>query len=399
MGGAIRDALLGRPTNDFDLASNAPVDEARRLFPNSIPTGIKYGTISVRDNGSSYQLTTFRVDADYSDHRHPDNVQRTDSITEDLSRRDFTVNAIAYDPLTEQLVDPYQGQQDLAARLLRSVGDAQQRLTEDALRMLRACRFSAQLNFDLDLQLSSAIRELAPTIRKISQPRISEELSKLLLAPAVDRGIELLLTTNLAYFVFPELHKMQQLQQLQLQLLQQQLKTAPANLALRLVLIAHWANYNEVALVALCKRLQLANRHLNNAKVLLCQLNAALDLLHSSWTDAQIRKVLAVNPDGDLQLLTALLQHSNNTAPDKVAALQQDCRQQSLLLPPLRISDLTINGCFLQKRLQRPSGRWLGELLQELLDYVLQNPQHNQPEILLARSKSWLQCHGNDCSN
>src|SRR5580704_18547012 len=145
VGGCVRDALLGRRVSDWDVATDARPEEMLRVFPRAIPTGIKHGTVTVRAGSHPVEVTTLRGEGAYSDGRHPDEVQFTDDLAADLGRRDFTVNAMAYDPVSGELIDPHGGQRDLELRLLRAVGEPERRFAEDGLRVLRAARFAATL--------------------------------------------------------------------------------------------------------------------------------------------------------------------------------------------------------------------------------------------------------------
>lgn len=181
VGGCVRDLCRGVSPHDYDLTTSATPDEMKRVFSGLrvIETGIAHGTLTVLSDGAPYEVTTYRIDGDYSDGRHPDAVTFTRSLEEDLARRDFTVNAMAYSP-EEGLTDPFGGQADLAARLLRAVGEPERRFSEDALRILRALRFSSTLGFAIEPETGAALRRLAPTVSRVSPERVRDELLKLL---------------------------------------------------------------------------------------------------------------------------------------------------------------------------------------------------------------------------
>ena len=187
VGGCVRDLCRGVPPHDYDLTTSATPAEMKNVFRDFrvIETGIAHGTLTVLSDGVPYEVTTYRVDGDYSDGRHPDAVTFTRSLEEDLARRDFTVNAMAYSPASG-LVDPFGGQADLAARLLRAVGEPERRFSEDALRILRALRFSSTLGFSIEEKTAAAICRLAPTVSRVSPERIREELLKLLSGASSD---------------------------------------------------------------------------------------------------------------------------------------------------------------------------------------------------------------------
>ena len=184
VGGCVRDSLLGRTAHDWDLCTSALPQQVMELFgaEQCIPTGLQHGTVTIKYGGQLYETTTFRTEGSYTDGRHPDEVQFVPDVREDLARRDFTINAMAYNE-AEGLVDPFGGQADLQNGLLRAVGEPQQRFTEDALRILRLYRFAARIGFALDAATARAARQLAPHLDCISAERIQEELAKLLAAP------------------------------------------------------------------------------------------------------------------------------------------------------------------------------------------------------------------------
>ena len=184
VGGCVRDSLLGRTAHDWDLCTSALPQQVMELFgaAQCIPTGLQHGTVTIKYGGQLYETTTFRTEGSYTDGRHPDEVQFVPDVREDLARRDFTINAMAYNE-AEGLVDPFGGQVDLQNGLLRAVGEPQQRFTEDALRILRLYRFAARFGFALDAATARAARQLAPHLDCISVERIQEELAKLLAAP------------------------------------------------------------------------------------------------------------------------------------------------------------------------------------------------------------------------
>ena len=184
VGGCVRDSLLGRTAHDWDLCTSALPQQVMELFgaEQCIPTGLQHGTVTIKYGGQLYETTTFRTEGSYTDGRHPDEVQFVPDVREDLARRDFTINAMAYNE-AEGLVDPFGGQKDLQNGLLRAVGEPQQRFTEDALRILRLYRFAARFGFALDAATARAARQLAPHLDCISSERIQEELAKLLAAP------------------------------------------------------------------------------------------------------------------------------------------------------------------------------------------------------------------------
>ena len=181
VGGCVRDALLGREPNDWDVTTSAKPEQVKELFSHTFDTGIAHGTVSVLLGNETFEVTTYRIDGPYEDARHPSSVIFTPDLREDLRRRDFTINAMAYSDRTG-IVDLFDGRGDLERKVIRAVGKAEERFEEDALRILRAVRFAAQLNFELDPDTAAAARELAGNLSKISAERIETELEKLLIS-------------------------------------------------------------------------------------------------------------------------------------------------------------------------------------------------------------------------
>lgn len=206
VGGCVRDSLLGLNPNDWDITTSAQPEEIKQIFKHTIDTGIEHGTVTVRKNHKSYEVTTYRIDGDYTDARHPDSVTFTNELKEDLRRRDFTINAMAYND-RDGLVDIYGGREDLKNKIIRCVGEPKERFDEDALRMLRAVRFSAQLGFEIEDDTAKAIELMHENLKGISAERICTEVIKLITSdhPEIIRK---LYEFKLSDVFFPELNLM-----------------------------------------------------------------------------------------------------------------------------------------------------------------------------------------------
>ncbi len=200
VGGAVRDLLLNRPFHDIDIATSAEPLEMKQVFEKTVDVGIAHGTLLILDAGEPIEVTTFRTDGEYTDHRRPDSVQFVRSLEEDLQRRDFTVNAMALRK-DHSLVDFFEGQKDLANKVIRAVGEPAARFEEDALRMLRAVRFAAQLGFTIEEQTLEAIRQLAAQIQYVAQERVTMELDKLWTSPYVYKGLKMLKESGLSAYL------------------------------------------------------------------------------------------------------------------------------------------------------------------------------------------------------
>ena len=179
VGGCVRDAVLGRIPGDWDITTSAKPEQVKEIFGKTVDTGLQHGTVTIIKNRRGYEVTTYRIDGEYRDGRHPDSVEFTSSLLEDLKRRDFTINAMAYSHETG-IVDAFDGMGDLEKKVIRCVGCPRDRFTEDALRILRAIRFAAQLGFSIEGETYGAIREIAPNLKNVSKERIQVELTKLL---------------------------------------------------------------------------------------------------------------------------------------------------------------------------------------------------------------------------
>jgi poly(A) polymerase len=204
VGGCVRDFVLGREPKDYDIATSALPEQVEKLFPHTIPVGRQFGVVIVVKQGIQFQIATFRAEADYRDGRRPETVVFA-SAEADALRRDFTVNGLFYDPVVRQLYDWVSGQADLAAKIIRTIGAPEERFAEDHLRLLRAVRFAAQLNFAIHPETFAAIRTFAPKIQLVSAERIREELQKLFAPPHAARGLVLLRDSGLLEPVLPEL--------------------------------------------------------------------------------------------------------------------------------------------------------------------------------------------------
>ena len=216
VGGCTRDFLRGVEPKDWDIATNAKPDEIQKLFAKSIYNN-NFGTVAVMISGMEIEITTYRIDEKYTDKRHPDSVEFTDDLHKDLARRDFTINAIAYKckvqsakckakiQMKENIIDPFKGVQDLENRIIRAVGNAEERFREDALRMMRAARFATVLDFKIEEKTETAIKENSKLLRFVSKERIRDELSKIVISKNPDKGINLLKDLKLLQFIIPEL--------------------------------------------------------------------------------------------------------------------------------------------------------------------------------------------------
>ncbi len=205
VGGAVRNMVLGRSPEDWDLASDAKPEDSIGLFRHVIPTGIEHGTVTLRYKKKSYEVTTFRIDGDYSDSRRPDSVEYTGNIFEDLKRRDFTINAMAYNLRSHELLDPHFGRRDIKSKIVRTVGNPLDRFSEDGLRIIRGIRFASSLGFSIDEQTISAMKERLYYLSPVSVERIRDEFNKILLSPRPSVGLAIAGQIGALSMFLPEL--------------------------------------------------------------------------------------------------------------------------------------------------------------------------------------------------
>ena len=385
VGGCVRDSLLGRTAHDWDLCTSALPQQVMELFgaAQCIPTGLQHGTVTIKYGGQLYETTTFRTEGSYTDGRHPDEVQFVPDVREDLARRDFTINAMAYNE-AEGLVDPFGGQKDLQNGLLRAVGEPQQRFTEDALRILRLYRFAARFGFALDAATARAARQLAPHLDCISAERIQEELAKLLAAPQPGAYLE----PAVLAVVLPELTPAA------LEAAKPVVDACPAgeeNLPVR------WAALlgalGEADTRRVLKRLRCSNACIEETAVLVretagqgvCEEKAPAHApVHAG--EVAIRQLLGRYGLCTVERLCALCAalHPQNAPACTFAA--QRARQLDADGVCCRVSQLAVNGRDLMAA-GIPAGPALRRVLEALLDGVIRAEYPNEKPALLAAAQ------------
>ncbi len=418
VGGCVRDACLNKVPNDWDLTTNASPQEIKALFRRTVDTGIEHGTVTVMLKDEGYEVTTYRIDGDYSDGRHPNQVTFTASLAEDLRRRDFTINAMAYNE-REGLVDLFGGIDDLKAGMIRCVGDARERFGEDALRILRAVRFSAQLGFAIEEKTAEAAKELSSNLEKISAERIFAELMKILLSPHPDwlkKACEL----NITGVILPEFDAMMKTPQNgphhnvsvgEHTLLS--LTKVRADAVLRLAMLLHdagkafcgekdaggiWHFPDHAKLSAalsekVLKRLKSDRATMRRVK----ELVAAHSLMPKESPAAVRRMASTLGAECFSQYLEVkeadILAQKKESQEEKLRSLYavraiwaKICADQD----PLTVKDLAVTGKDLMGAGMK-SGAFLGQVLKELLELVLEDPSLNQKDILMERAAALVE--------
>lgn len=418
VGGCLRDLLLGRLPSDWDIATNLLTAEIKKLFPTVHEVGAAFGTLLIRRGESVFEVTTFRTEHGYSDGRHPDEVAYTRSLEEDLKRRDFTINAMAWDPTTEEIRDPFGGASDLAAQLIRAVGQPQERFAEDALRLMRAVRFSSQLGFAIEERTWQAITAEADGLHRISRERIRDELNKIMLSPIPSRGLRLLLDSGLLAVVLPELAACAGVTQNRFHahdVFEHCLLAADAaprgNLNVRLAALLHdiakpdtkeerdgdYTFYAHQVIGArktdrILKRLRYSNEQRHQITHLVYH---HMFFYEAHWTDSAVRRfVRTVGMDTIPDLIalriadmTGNSRKSGNTTP--LEALLDRVDDVIARDTALSVKDLVIGGHELME-IGVPEGPGIGRIQRALLEIVLDEPEANERERLLTTATEML---------
>jgi tRNA nucleotidyltransferase (CCA-adding enzyme) len=404
VGGAVRDLLLGRPHRaDFDLATPATPERVMELFPRSVPTGVEHGTVTVLVPGpiGKVEVTTFRGEGAYHDGRRPSSVTFLDDVDADLARRDFTINALAWDPVGRVFRDPFGGVADLRRRRVRAVGDPAARFAEDGLRPLRAARLASQLGFSLDPATRGAIRGALPVVSRVSVERICDELTKLLAAHHAGRGLALLSETGLLGAVLPELGELPDAEREHALAAARAARGSPA---VRLAALLHAGAASEPA-PAVARRAREALRRLRFPTAVADEVEALIrehgclrapGRAPPPGAGPEIRRLLArmgpARAGPLLELLAAdarALPAGRTRAEAAAATLRRKVRAALAARPPLSTADLRIGGREVMALLGLPPGMEVGEALRHLLDRVLDDPRRNTRRALEAELRSW----------
>lgn len=373
VGGCVRDFILHREPQDWDITTSALPEQIKALFPHTVDTGIQHGTVTVVYDKVNYEVTTYRIDGEYSDGRHPDAVSFTPNLEEDLLRRDFTMNAMAYHP-QYGLQDPYGGEQDIADKQIRGVGEPAKRFQEDGLRMLRCVRFASQLGFAVEPATYTALQENAALIEKISVERIHEELDKLWKGAYMEQ-LPLLLESGLLPYIdtlFAE-----NLMALQENVVPQ-LKQMPKETALLWTTVLQ--KHTEEQAKVFCKKLKFDNQTMKQILVFLRYLWQ--DIPQGLYTVRKQAGELGEHTMRQLLQLQAIIRKvdiTNTSTLLEQVLLQKDC----LNLKMLAVDGKMLMAAGIEK------GKVVGETLAYLLEDVLQEPSHNTVEYLMALAKQY----------
>ncbi|WP_400163753.1 CCA tRNA nucleotidyltransferase [Brevibacillus sp. TJ4] len=377
VGGCVRDWLLGRTVHDIDICTNAHPGDVISLFPDHVPTGLKHGTVSVKMDGYLFEVTTFRTEGKYEDYRRPADVQFVSDLKLDLERRDFTINAMAMDR-DRRLYDPFGGQQDAQQQLIRAVGEPGERFREDALRLLRAARFAAQLGFSIEEQTLHAMRTTAPLLAHIAVERVREELNKLLNSPTPERGCQIIQDTSLL-LALPGL---------------QQLFAVSCPQAWRLVhvgsvaqkwaLLLYAAGYTCEQARQVCLYLRMSKRETEDMALyvqMLREIGPQWDRpAPVAWGTMLLRHGLPVCQQLH-ELLRACWWQRRSECPS------EELMQTYEALPVKSGKELAINGRDLQDEIGKKAGEWVAHVLHYLLEQTALHGLPNTREALIEAAR------------
>lgn len=431
VGGAVRDMFMNKEASDWDVATNATPEQVISAFKKVIPTGIAHGTVTVHFMGEEIEVTTFRIEQGYSDGRHPDKVSYASDIEEDLSRRDFTMNAIAVSLKDGSIVDPFNGKADIKNKVIRSVGNPLERFNEDGLRPIRAIRFASQLGFEIETNTLQAIsnEKVLQKTSTISIERFRDELVKLLKSPKPSVGLKLLESTNIMKLFLPELLEGRNCIQNDVRgyhvfdVLDHNFYScdgAPVHkVNVRLAALLHdigkpaskvvrvtdegeiynffnHEKYSETIARKLLTKLRFSNNEINNV----CHL-IENHMFHyeESWSDAAVRRfVVRVKPENiedliDLRLADMYgkynmsIQIKESNACDLLIQLQDRIKKIQEENSAFTLKSLAVSGKDLME-IGIPSGRLIGKILDSLLETVLDDPKQNSKDVLLNIAKN-----------
>lgn len=427
VGGTVRDKLLGLSTQvgDLDVATDARPEQVQQIFKKVIPTGLQHGTVTVLLQNKQFEVTTFRSDGVYSDGRHPDRIQYSDTIDEDLQRRDFTVNAIALNLKTFELSDPFGGITDLERGVIRAVGDPLQRFSEDGLRPLRACRFAGKLEFTIEALTLAAIPSTLEVFRKVAMERVRDELFKLMDARTPSIGFEAMRESGLLQEILPELLEGYQVEQNEYHKYDvyyhnlYACDAAPVGEPLvRFAALLHdigkvraaryarerennpeinvFYNHDMIGAKMTNKILQRLKFSNHDRQHIVHLIKYHMFHYTNDWSDGAVRRLMrnvGVDNLPDLFNLRKADRAGNGKKSGAPKSLQKLNRRISKIIEEenaLSVKDLDINGNILMKELQLPPGRLIGDILDHLLEQVLDDPSRNRQELLLKAAETFV---------
>lgn len=428
VGGSVRDSIMGFIPKEYDIATNAKPEDVQKIFKYTVPTGIKHGTILVILDDMHVEITTFRSDGNYSDGRHPDKVEYTASIEDDLPRRDLTINAMAYNVLDGNLIDMFDGVKDIENKIIRSVGNPYERFSEDGLRIMRAIRFATRLNFDIEKETFDAICHSTEMLTSIAYERIREEFNGILVSDNPFRGLELLRKTGILNLIMPELmqgfgvsqnrfHKYDVYYHI-LHTIQavEHLETEELTLLVRLSALFHdiakpmvqkkvskqeepvYYNHEVVGsniAKKVMKRLKYSNAEIDFVTLLV---RHHMFYYQDEWTDGAVRRFMKAVGVENIKPLLKLREadrigsgnrkeKESRAIPKLLARIDKIIEEENAIT----VKDLKINGNDLMKEFNLKPSPIVGKILNYLLELILDEPNLNSKECLIEKTRLFLE--------
>lgn len=420
IGGSVRDLLMGAPAYDFDFATNARPQQVMKLFKRVIPTGIKHGTVSLLFNDdATYEITTYRADGKYVDGRRPESISFSDTLEEDVMRRDFTINGLAYDVIKQELIDYVGGLDDIDRRIIRTIGDSIDRFSEDGLRPYRACRFAAKLHFTIDSGTFDAIGKTLDVARLVSAERVRDELLKLLDADTPSVGFEYLRESGLLDLMIPELARCYGVVQNKYHMYDiyyhsiYSCDAAPSgNHIVRIAALLHdigkvatrregddgdYTFYNHEVIGSRIAKKILSRLRFSNEEISRITNLISNHMFHytDEWTDGAVRRFMrkvGVENIDDLFMVRFSDREGNGMRGGLPAPIGKLRRRMERVIEEenaITVKDLDIDGHVLMNEFSITPGPAIGKILNHLLELVLDEPEINERDILLEKAREY----------
>ncbi len=413
----MRNLIRGIKPADFDFATDALPDDMLNMFKKVFPTGIEHGTVTILFKGMQFEVTTFRIDGDYSNSRHPDKIEFSSSIYEDLKRRDFTINSMAYDPVKDILLDPHDGKKDLKRKLIKSIGDPVKRFSEDGLRVLRGCRFASQLDFEIEEKTLEGMKKQGFRLKYISAERIRDELIKILMSDKPSKAFFIMKDTCILKYIMPELEEGIGVEQREMHIFDvfehsvYSADFADKNLVIRLSALLHdigkpdsfeirdgvrtFYMHDRIS----AEKASLILKRLKFPKAVEKQvthlINEHMFNYTEDWTDSALRRLVARVGKENIKNLIKLRYADRAGMRGKPFECVNDksfiCRINSILEKEnaFTIKSLAVNGNTLSEEAGIPKGPVMGSVLNFLLESVLDDPGMNEKEKLIEIARNF----------
>lgn len=411
VGGAVRNLIRDKKPADFDFTTNARPDEMINLFKKVIPTGIDHGTVTVLYKGMQFEVTTFRIDGNYSNSRHPDKVEYSTSIYEDLERRDFTINSMAFDPVKNILLDPHDGKGDLKRKLIKCIGEPEKRFSEDGLRVLRGCRFASQLDFKIEAKTLIGMEKQGFKLKSISAERIRDEIIKILMSDTPSKAFFIMKDTGILKYIIPELAEGIGVEQREMHIFDvfehsvYAADFAEKNIIIKLAALLHDIGkpasldikegkrtfYNHDRISAdiasiILKRLKFPKTVERQVTHLIAE---HMFNYTEEWTDSALRRLISrVGSDNISNLIK--LRYADRAG---MKGKPFECTHDKSFINRIdrileneyvfSIKNLAVDGNILSEKGGIPKGPEMGSVLNFLLETVLEDPEMNTPDKLI----------------